>query len=169
MNLEIENRIVEEIFARSEAYGNLLVLADDIGIRFPGTPNEIKARDFLVETLASYGLDDVHTEAFPHRAWTPVREELQITTPIERKIVCQCAALSPSTPAVGLEGEVLFLERADLQEFEAHKQQVKGRFLVAPYDGVPRQFKTQFAAQYGAIGFIGWHHTQGLHRPAGTC
>ena len=31
MNLAIENRIVDEMFANSEAIENLLVLADDIG------------------------------------------------------------------------------------------------------------------------------------------
>lgn len=51
MKQEIETRIVDQIFSNSEAYENLLVLADDIGIRLAGTSNEIKARDFLVETL----------------------------------------------------------------------------------------------------------------------
>ena len=40
----------------------------EIGILLAGTQNEIKAKDLLIETLYGYGLDNVHTEAFPHRA-----------------------------------------------------------------------------------------------------
>ena len=67
MEREIEERMVDEIRASSEAYENLLVLADDIGIRLAGTSNEIAARDFLVEKLKQYGLDKVRTEAFQHQ------------------------------------------------------------------------------------------------------
>jgi carboxypeptidase Q len=169
MNQEIEDRIVDEIFAASEAYENLLVLADDIGIRLAGTPNEIKARDFLLDVLSRYGLDDVHTEAFEHRAWTPMREELSITAPIERKIVCRCAGLSPSTPENGVEGELCFLERGDRQELERHKEQVKGRFAVVPYYPFARQLKTPLAAEYGAIGLIETRNYPGSLQPARTC
>ena len=37
MDLNIEKQIVEEIEARSEAWENLLVLSDDIGIRVAGS------------------------------------------------------------------------------------------------------------------------------------
>lgn len=169
MNQEIEDRIVDEIFSASEAYENLLVLADDIGIRLAGTPNEIKARGFLVEVLSGYGLDDVHTEAFEHRAWTPIREELSITAPIEREISCRCAGLSPSTAETGVEGELCFLERGDRQELEGHKEQVKGRFVVVPYYPYARQLKTPLAAEYGAIGLIETRNYPGSLQPARTC
>ncbi len=169
MSLEIESRIVDEIFASSEAYENLLVLADDIGIRLAGTQNEIKARDFLAETLSRYGLDNVHTEAFPHRAWTPASEALTITAPVEKEIPCRCGGLSPSTPEGGVEGEVVFLEKGDRQEFEQHKSEVTGRFAVIPYYPVARQLKTPMAAEYGAIGLIETRNYAGGLQPARTC
>ena len=116
MNLAIENRIVDEMFANSEAIENLLVLADDIGPRLIGTPNEIRARDYLVKNLCRYGLDNVRTEAFPHQAWRSEREELHIMAPVEREIGCRCIALSASTPAAGVEGEIVLLERCDCPE-----------------------------------------------------
>ena len=107
MDERVEGQIVEEIFSHSEAYENLLVLADDIGSRVAGSVGEVAARDFLVETLERYGLDDVHTEAFPHRAWRPEREQLAVVGPVERELACRCAGLSPSTPEAGVEGEVV--------------------------------------------------------------
>ena len=51
--VNIEIRIVEEIFARSEAYENLLVLADDNGIRFSDIPSKIKAKRCPIRSLHS--------------------------------------------------------------------------------------------------------------------
>ena len=97
MSLEIEERVVADIMDNSEAYENLLVLADDIGSRLAGTENEVLARDFLLEMFWRYGLENVKTESFEHRAWTPVSESLLITEPIDRELACRCGGLSPST------------------------------------------------------------------------
>ena len=126
MEHQIEKRMVDEIFSASEAYENLLVLADDIGIRLAGTPNEIAARDFLAGTLSRYGLDQVHTETFQHRAWTPVREELHIVDPIERPLVCRCAGLSPSTPEDGVEGGWSFSNAATGRNWSSAKSRCRG-------------------------------------------
>ena len=173
-----ERQLVEEIEARSEAFENLQVLADDIGTRQPGTANEVRARDFLCDTLKRYGLHQVRAEPFQHRAWTPVREELTLCAPVDRTIQCRCAVLSPSTPPDGQVGEAVILERGDPADFEQHREQIRGRFVVSLYDStyvdgvahsIPRQMKTELAARYGALGFIGWHHSPGQHLPAGTC
>ena len=169
MSLAIEDCIVDEIFAHSEAYENLLVLADDIGPRLIGSPNEIKARDFLVATLSRYGLDSVRTEAFPHRAWRSEREELHITVPVEREIGCRCSALSASTPLGGVEGEIVLLERCDRPELEEHKDRVKGRIVVAPYDPVPRHLKTPLVTEYGAIALLEAFGFPGSHLSARAC
>ncbi len=169
MNLAIENRIVDEIFAHSEAYENLLVLADDIGPRFIGTLNEIIARDFLVETFSRYGLDNVRSEAFPHRAWRSEKEELHITAPIERELGCRCSALSASTPAAGVVGEFVLLDRCDREELEEHKERVKGRIVIAPYGPVPRHLKTPLATEYGAIALLEAFGFPGSHLSARAC
>ena len=178
MDPAVEQQLVDEILTRSEAYESLQVLADDIGVRQPGTVNEVRARDFLLDTLARYGLTNVRAEPFVHRAWTPVRQELALASPVERTIGCQCALLSPSTPPEGLAGEGVILERGDRADFEQHRDQIKGRFVLTLFDStyadgvahsIPRQMKTELASRYGALGFIGWHHSPGQHLPAGTC
>lgn len=169
MDERVEGQIVEEIFSHSEAYENLLVLADDIGSRVAGSAGEVAARDFLVETLERYGLDDVHTEAFPHRAWRPEREQLAVVGPVERELACRCAGLSPSTPEAGVEGEVVFLERCDQSELEENAERVRGRFVVAPYYPYARQLKTPLAARFGAVGLIEHRSYSGGLQPARTC
>ncbi len=166
---DIETQVVDDIFARSEAWENLLALTDDIGSRMAGTQGEVAARDFLVETLRRYGLENVRAEAFPHRAWTPVRETLAVTAPVAREIPCRCGGLSPSTPEGGVEAEVLFLERGDREEFKQVKDRVQGRFVVAPYYPVARQLKTPLAAEFGAVGLIEARSHAGGLQPARTC
>ena len=169
MQNDIESQIVDEIFANSQAYENLQVLADDIGSRVGGSPGELAARDFLVDTLRRYGLDDVRAEAFMHRAWRPAKEELELVAPLQRSLACRCAGLSPSTAAAGVEGEVVFLERGDREELEANADRIRGRFAVAPYYPFARQLKTPLAAQFGAVGLIEHRSYAGGLQPARTC
>ncbi len=169
MSHEIEQRPLEQIFGSSEAHQNLLVLSDDIGSRLAGSENEIRARDFLVDALSRYGLNDVHVEEFQHRAWTPVKEQLTVTAPVEREIACRCGGLSPSTPDGGIQARVVFLERGDREEFEARRADVAGRFVAAPYYPIARQMKTPLAAEYGAAGLIEWRTYPGGLQPARTC
>ena len=169
MSLEIERRVLDEIFASSEAYENLQVLADDIGPRLAGTPNEARARDVLAETLNRYGLSSVRTEAFPHSAWTPVHEMLAIMEPVTRDLSCRCAGLSPSTPGAGAEAEAVLLESGDRREFQERASEVAGRFVLAPYYPVPRQVKTPLAAAHGAVALIETRNAPGALQPARTC
>ena len=133
MENKIEETIVAEVEARSEAWENLLVLADDIGMRVAGSEGEVRARDFLLQTFQRYGLDRVHLEPFEYRAWRPQREELTVVAPeAGRAIPCRCGGLSPSTPEQGVEGEVVFLERCDAEELAQRADEVRGRIAVAP-------------------------------------
>ncbi|MFT5378516.1 MAG: hypothetical protein ACI906_005362 [Candidatus Latescibacterota bacterium] len=59
MSESIERDLVDEIFAGSEAWENMQILADDIGSRLAGSAGEVEARDFLAATLKRYGMDEV--------------------------------------------------------------------------------------------------------------
>ena len=161
--------MLADIEQNSESWENLLVLADDIGVRVAGGEGEIRARDFLLKTFARYGLDDVHLESFRHRAWQPKREELLVTSEDDRPLACRSSALSPSTPQEGLEGEVVFLERCDEEELAARADEVRGRIVAAPYYPVARQLKTPLAARYGASALLEYRSFSGQLQPARTC
>ena len=156
--------------ARSEAWENLLVLADDIGMRVAGSEGEVRARDFLLQTFQRYGLDRVHLEPFEYRAWRPQREELTVVAPeAGRSIPCRCGGLSPSTSEQGVEGEVVFLERCDAEELAQRADEVRGRIAVAPYYPFARQLKTPLAARFGAVALLEHRNYAGALQPARTC
>ena len=164
-----EKKLLTDIEKNSEAWENLLVLADDIGVRVAGGEGEIRARDFLLQTFERYELDDVRLEPFQHRAWQAKREELVITSEDDRPLACRCSALSPSTPQEGLQGEVVFLKRCDEKELAAHADEVRGRIVAAPYYPVARQLKTPLAARYGASALLEYRSFSGQLQPARTC
>ncbi|SVC34738.1 uncharacterized protein METZ01_LOCUS287592, partial [marine metagenome] len=164
-----EERILADIEQNSEAWENLLVLADDIGMRVAGSLGEIQARDFLLETFHRYGLDEVRLEPFEHMAWEPRKERLVIASEGEREIACRCSALSQSTPSEGVEGELVFLERCDAEELEVRFAEVKGRIIVAPYSPFARQLKTPLAARYDAMALLEYRNYAGQLQPARTC
>jgi carboxypeptidase Q len=163
----IERSLVGEIFAASEVWENMQVLADDIGSRLAGSAGEIEARDFLVASLERYGVDEVRVEPFVHRAWHTTLEKLHVVAPLEREIACRCAGLSPSIE--DLEADVVFLERCDVEELEARSDEVKGRMVIAPYYPVPRQLKVPLAARYGAVALLEARSSAGGLQPARTC
>ncbi len=165
----IEQNLLQDIEHNSEAWENLLVLADDIGMRVAGSEGEVRARDFLLETFSRYGLDDVHLEPFRHRAWRPEVETLEVLGEGRRELPCRCSALSPSTPATGVEGEVTFLERCDAEELETRAEEVHGRIVVAPYYPFARQLKTPLAARFGAAALLEHRNYAGQLQPARTC
>jgi len=169
MDLRIEERVAGEIEASSEAFENLLVLADDIGPRVAGSEGVARARDFLADSLRRYGLDEVRVEAFPLRVWHADREELRVMSPVKRDLVCRCAGLSPSTPPAGVEGEIAFLERCDRKELEERHAEVEGRIAVAPYYPYARQLKTPLAARHGAVALLEYRTFPGGLQPARTC
>ena len=49
--LDLERQMVGDIYASREVMDNLIVLCDDFGPRFAGTPEERKAADFIAETF----------------------------------------------------------------------------------------------------------------------
>ena len=167
MSDEIEQRVVNEIFSASQAWENMQVLADDIGSRLAGSCGEVAARDFLVETLGLYGLDEVNVEPFSHLGWECKGEELRVVDPVHREILCRCAGLSPAADRI--EAELVFLKKCDLEEVEARREEIKGRMVIAPYHPVPRQVKMPIVAAAGAVALFEAGSVAGGLQPARTC
>ncbi|MBT6603845.1 peptidase M28, partial [Candidatus Bathyarchaeota archaeon] len=54
--LDVDKKIVSEIYTSSGIMDNLKVLCDVYGSRFPGTPGDIGSVKYIVEKLTEYGL-----------------------------------------------------------------------------------------------------------------
>ena len=68
-HLKTERDLIGEIWQTSEIEKNMLVLADEIGSRFAGTPSEKQAQEYMVDKLKEYGYENARAVPFKYYGW----------------------------------------------------------------------------------------------------
>jgi hypothetical protein len=149
----VDARIREEARARSQVMRTLHVLTDVYGPRVTGSPNAKAAAEWAVETMALWGLTNLHLEPwdFGHPGWVNERLSAHITAPVKDQLTCEVVAWTPGTngtvsaPAF----ELLLPDRPTATELTAYLDSVKarvkdrivlaGRPRVVPVNLSPRQ------------------------------
>jgi Zn-dependent M28 family amino/carboxypeptidase len=120
-------------------------LTTDVGPRNVGSPGAIRARDWGIATFKALGFQNVHAEPFAKPSWIRGEETASITAPYEMKLSILGLGNSVSTPAGGVEAEiVLFTSLDDLQA--APESAVKGKIVVLNQP----MTRTQDGQGYGA-------------------
>lgn len=134
------------------------------GGRFAGSASESAAREFLTHRLAEATGTPVKIHKIPYNGWSRESWHLQRLTPHPLTLHAHPLVRSPSTPANGVEAEVIDLGRGTLEDFAAHKQEIAGRFVLVRHEymfsttHVHRRVKYGWALEHGAAGFlIGCH------------
>jgi hypothetical protein len=137
------------------------------GGRFAGTESEHKAGDFLEERLKSIAHQTVKIYEVPYSGWTRESCELRRLTPDPLSLHAHALVRSPSTPAGGIECEVVDLGRGALEGFERRKSAIPGRFVLVRHEfmfattHIHRRVKYQWAKEHGASGFMIASHLPG--------
>ena len=67
--IEVDKKIVSEIYTSSEPMDNLKMLCDVHGSRFPGTPGDLGSVKYMVEKLKDYGIENAHYESYKIPGW----------------------------------------------------------------------------------------------------
>lgn len=135
------DRLQAAALASDHAYEIVESLVTEVGPRLAASEAEARARDWAVVMLRANGFTNVHIEPFTIPYWDAVREEASIVAPgLERRMVAVALGGSPSTPAGGLEAEIVrFPDLAALDA--APNEAVAGRIvfiderMVAMQDG----------------------------------
>ncbi|TVQ26619.1 MAG: M20/M25/M40 family metallo-hydrolase [Spirochaetaceae bacterium] len=173
---ELDQRLTGQIVLSNRTYERLRALTA-LGTRFPGTPGERAAQRFILDELRAAGLDPT-IEEFEHLAWERGSASLSVTAPVTRKLLCISLAGAPSTPAGGIDGEILYLGNGTPAEFDRHKDAIRDRIVLvtslAPRQecSPPRQChrRTKYgrAVQYGAKAFLFMNSQPGMLPQAGS-
>ena len=168
----IEKELIGEVWQTSQIYENMLVLADEIGSRFAGTPSEKKAQKYLVKKLKEYGYPNAEAVPFNYYGWKRGPVTLEMTAPVKRDFDAISLAMSPGGT---VEAEVINLGTGSPEEFEAVKpEDVKGKIVLCSSATSPtgkrvhRRTKYGYAVKYGAVGFIFMNHNPGQLAPTGS-
>ena len=171
-HFKIEKELIGEVWQTSQIYENMLVLADEIGSRFAGTPSEKQAQKYLVNKLKEYGYENARASPFNYNGWKRGSVTLKMTAPVERKFDAISLAMSPGGT---VEADVINLGTGSPEEYEAVKpEDVKGKIVLCSSATSPtgkrvhRRTKYGYAVKYGAVGFIFMNHNPGQLAPTGS-
>lgn len=110
------------------AYTLVEDLITEVGPRMAGSEAEARARDWAARMLREQGFTNVRIEPFTIPFWDSTREEATIIAPFEYSMVTAALGGSPSTPANGLEAQVVRFENMDQLE-AAPNNIVAGRIV----------------------------------------
>ncbi len=156
--LQLDQKIVGDIYTSQEAMENLTVLCDEYGARFAGTPEEYAAANFIADCFKRYGLQNVELEAYPYAGWTRGTATLEVIEPIRRTL--HCISL-PYCPAGDITTELVSAGYGSPGEYEALGNTATDKLVMAQSASPPdlgrwvhRKEKFERAVLAGASGFI---------------
>ena len=104
-------------FSGEQAFEYCRYLSKEIGPRFTGTAGEHKAAEYIAKTFRSFGLK-TRLQKFPAETFTVKKCTFQVRDGKSwRTLDAQPVGLSKSTPAGGVEGELVYIDCADVELF----------------------------------------------------
>ncbi len=143
--------IAGEAAMDSHAYEFLEELSDDIGGRVTGSPQAAKAIAWGAEKMRAIGLENVHTEAWRiSRGWTRISAEAEIVSPVHRRLLVDSLGWVGSTPAAGVQAEILPVNFFRLEEeIRENSSRWAGKVLLVVYGAQVYERRPEDAVRFG--------------------
>ncbi len=164
--VDLDRFLAGQMFTSREIWTNLLILCDDLGSCFAGTPEEAEAARFLEAKLRGYGLDDVRAEPFEYHGWNRGTARLTMTAPRRRDLACLSMPMAAGGRA---SGRIIDLGHGAPEDFDARQAELKGNIVLVagtnPRDAerwIHRTEKYNRSVLAEAAAFIWTGHTEGL-------
>jgi hypothetical protein len=128
---EALEKIKEEGTKRSEVMKTLSYLTDVIGPRLTGSPNLKRANEWTRDTLAKWGLENAHLEAWGPfgRGWSLRRFSAQVVEPQCIPLIAYPKAWSPGTDGTFV-GEVVYFNPKGDDDYAKYKGKLKGAIVL---------------------------------------
>ncbi|HXE89524.1 MAG TPA: M20/M25/M40 family metallo-hydrolase [Terriglobales bacterium] len=116
-----------------DPYTDLQELSDDVGARVTGTPEDRKAIDWGLTKMKAIGLENVRAERYTlSPGWSRVSASAELVSPVRRRLQVDSLGWVGSTPAGGVEAEVIpvNVNRLD-EEMRENNARWKGKVLLS--------------------------------------
>ena len=170
-HLNVDKKIVSEIYTASEPMDNLKVLCDIYGSRWPGSAGDLPSVEWMVERLKGYGIENARYESFEFPGWRRGPAELEMKAPFSRDL--ECISL-PQTIPDEVEGKLVFLGDGPVDVYEARKDEIEGNIVMVTSRtplgmtrSLHRSEKYQRSVLAGAAGWIFMNHYPAYGPPTG--
>ena len=169
--LDVDKKIMAEVYTSSEPMDNLEVLCDVHGSRFPGTPGDKGSVDYMAKKFKEYGCENVHIEEYTIEGWTRGDATLEVVSPIKKSF--DVISL-PHSIGAEVESKLVFLGAGAIQDYEDRKDEIEGNIVMitsATPPGMKRSLhrseKYMRSVLAGAKGWIFMNHYPAYGPPTG--
>ena len=131
----------------------------DCGGRMAGSESERRGIGFASAALKAIGCGALSQEPVRYAGWRLDRAQLAIA-PGGAVLACTALVGAQSTPAQGVEAEVIDLGRGTPEQFEQRAGEIAGRIVLVSHEypfmagHIHRRRKYNAAMERGAVGFI---------------
>jgi hypothetical protein len=143
-------KIAGEATMNSHAFEYLEELSDDIGARVTGSPAEHKAEQWGEAKMKAIGLENVHLEKYTiWKGWTRGTADVEMLTPVARRLHADSMGWTGSTPPGGAEGDVVTVNMFDLDNEIKQVSRLKGKVALIVHQG---QRKKDFGSLFADFG-----------------
>lgn len=143
-------KIAGEGLLDSHAFQYLTELSDDVGSRVTGSAQAQKAVEWGMAKMRAIGLENVHVEKWQlWRGWTRGAAQAELLTPIRRPLHIDAMGWTGSTPAGGVDGDVVAVNMFDLDNEIRNISRLSGKVALVVMRGEPNKSFVQLFAQFG--------------------
>src|SRR6266404_3318320 len=143
-------KIAGEGMMNSHAFQYLTELSDNVGARVTGTPEAQKAIDWGVAKMRAIGLENVHAEKWQlWRGWKRGTADGELLAPTQHKLHVDAMGWTGSTPAGGVEGEIVPVNLFDLDQEMKDLSRLKGKVVLVVAKGNPKKGFDMIFVQFG--------------------
>lgn len=153
-----------QMMLAGKAYDYDRVLADDIGPRLTGSPNYVKAAEWATDEFKHMGLSNVHREPWEISAtWEPeTYATASIIEPHVQRLHLESDGWSPSTPAGGVRGNVLYLTVLNEQTVKAAADHIKDAIVLVDRNALAAGGPFEIGKILDTIALIGSEGARGV-------
>ena len=125
------DQIRDEGLNRSQVMQTLSYLTDVIGARLTGSPNLVRANEWTRDTMAKWGMQNAHLEAWGPfgRGWVLKSFSAQVSAPYDIPLIAYPKAWAPGTNGA-LNADVVYLDAKDEAALDKYKGQLKGKIVM---------------------------------------
>ena len=143
-------KIAGEGMMNSHAFQYLTELSDNVGARVTGTPEAQKAIDWGIAKMRAIGLENVHAEKWQlWRGWKRGTADAELLSPTRHKLHVDAMGWTGSTPASGVEGEIVPMNLLDLEQETKDLSRLKGKIVLVVSKGTPKKSLDLIFADFG--------------------
>jgi hypothetical protein len=143
-------KIAGEGMLDSHAFQFLTELSDDVGSRVTGSAAERKAEEWGVAKMKAMGLENVHTEKYTiWKGWTRGSADAELLTPVRHKLHVDAMGWTGSTPAGGVEGDIVTVNLFDIDNEIKNVARLKGKIALVITKGRPNKEGIELFVRFG--------------------